>query len=56
VDWLTFDLSRVQWPQMLAAIVFSVAIPLVLKAFAGEIDLPSKLDGVYRPYGGEDGD
>jgi len=50
VDWMTFELSKVQWPQMIAATVFAFAIPFILKAFAGEVDLPAKLDGVFRSY------
>lgn len=50
VDWMTFDLSRVQWPQMIAALVFSFAAPFILKAFAGEVNLPSHLDKLFRSY------
>jgi hypothetical protein len=48
VDWMTFELSKVQWPQMIAATVFAFAIPFRLKAFAGAIDLPAKLDDIFR--------
>lgn len=50
VDWMTFDITKVQWPQMIAGMVFALSIPFILKAFAGEINLPKLLDNVFRSY------
>lgn len=51
VNWLTFDITKIQWPQMIGGVVFSFAIPFILKAFAGEVKLPSWLDFNFRSYG-----
>jgi len=50
VNWMTFDIAKIQWPQMIAATIFAISIPFILKAFAGEIDLPAMLDKVFRSY------
>jgi hypothetical protein len=50
VNWMTFDISKVQWPQMIAGTIFAFSIPYILKAFAGEIDLPARLDNIFRSY------
>jgi hypothetical protein len=50
VDWMTFDIHRIQWPQAIAATVFSIAIPFILKSFAGEIKIPKFLDYMFRQY------
>jgi hypothetical protein len=50
VNWMTFDITKVQWPQMIGAVAFSIAIPFLLKAFAGEVRLPAFLDERFRGY------
>lgn len=50
VKWFTFNIQKVQWPQEVAAIILSFALPFVIKAFAGEIRLPKFLDDKFRKY------
>lgn len=39
VDWTHFDATRIEWPALLIAVPLSLAIPLTLKAYAGEIKI-----------------
>lgn len=37
VDWTQFDWTRVEWPSLTITIPMAIAIPMILRAYAGEI-------------------